>query len=489
MLTSSVALLLACTAFIVYELINFRKTMSRELVSMADIIEDSSIAPLEFKDPGAGRDVLKALEANPRIMAAAIYDEKGKIFAAYRREDVRESSLPASPSPKGSYLESGSMKVFFPVTLNKETTAYIYIQSDLKHIYDSMRQYAIIVFLVFIISSFAALLLSSKLQESISGPIHDLAQTADRVSWQKNYSIRAIKQSEDELGHLIDRFNEMLSHIQERDWALEKIREGLEETVKARTGDLEREVTVRRQAEDQLKLYAAELVRSNNALKDFAAIASHDLQEPLRKIIAFGDRLRSTCTLGEQGENYLGRMQKATHRMQDFIHDLLEYSKVSSKPRQMQIINLKDILSEVLFDLETRIAQTQGSVEVGELPTIEADKLQMHQFFQNMISNALKFHKSGFPPHVSVKCRAPEPGQWEITIQDNGIGFDMKYSDRIMKPFQRLTGRTEYEGSGMGLAICQKIVDNHGGKLKVDSALEKGACFTVLFPEKQQKER
>jgi light-regulated signal transduction histidine kinase (bacteriophytochrome) len=281
----------------------------------------------------------------------------------------------------------------------------------------------------------------------------------------------------------------MLSQIQERDQALGKIREGLEETVKSRTGELEREVAVRKQAEEQLKLYAAELVRSNNALRDFASIASHDLQEPLRKIIAFGDRLRSTCALGEQGENYLNRMQRATHRMQSFIHDLLEYSKVSAKPRQLQIVNLRDIVLEAVSDLENRITQTQGSVEVGELPTIEADRLQMRQLFQNMIGNALKFHKPGVPPCVRVEGRLAEPGQWEIAVRDNGIGFDMKYMDRIMKPFQRLAGRTEYEGSGMGLAICQKIADNHMGKIKADSVPDGGTCFTMLFPEKQRQER
>lgn len=245
------------------------------------------------------------------------------------------------------------------------------------------------------------------------------------------------------------------------------------------------DITERKQAEERLKLYAKELARSNDALRDFAAIASHDLQEPLRKIITFGDRLRSICTFGDQAEDYLGRMEKATHRMQNFIQDLLEYSRISNKSRQLQTVNLNNVASEVISDLESRITQTQASVEVGDLPSIEADSRQMHQFFQNMIGNALKFHRPGVPPRVLVNSRVAGPGQWEITIQDNGIGFDMKHLDRIMQPFQRLHGHSKYEGSGIGLAICQKVVENHGGKITADSTLEKGTCFTVLFPEKQ----
>lgn len=246
------------------------------------------------------------------------------------------------------------------------------------------------------------------------------------------------------------------------------------------------DITLHKQSEEKLKLYASELARSNDALRDFASIASHDLQEPLRKVISFGDRLRSVCVLGEQGEDYLGRMQKATQRMQSFICDLLEYSKVSHKPRELQLVNLNIIVAEVVSDLENKIAQTQGFVEVGDLPTIYADMLQMRQLLQNMIGNALKFHKPGVPPRVMVNSRQSVAGQWEIIIQDNGIGFDVKFLERIMKPFQRLHGRSQYEGSGIGMAICQKIVENHGGEITADSSPEKGTCFMVLLPEKQQ---
>lgn len=245
--------------------------------------------------------------------------------------------------------------------------------------------------------------------------------------------------------------------------------------------------TERKRAETQLKLYAAELERSNDSLKDFAAIASHDLQEPLRKIVSFGDRLMKDYGLiiDERGRDYLDRMQIASQRMRNFIYDLLEYSKVASKPRAFAPVDLGNVVTEVLGDLEARIKQTGGQVNVANLPVIDADELLIRQLFQNLISNALKFHKPNVPPIVDLSCRYTSRGFWEISVEDNGIGFDMKYHDRIFKPFQRLHGRTQYEGSGMGLAICQKIVTVHGGIFSARSEPQMGTKFIVLLPERQ----
>ncbi|MBI4384496.1 MAG: PAS domain S-box protein [Nitrospinae bacterium] len=244
--------------------------------------------------------------------------------------------------------------------------------------------------------------------------------------------------------------------------------------------------TERKRAEEQLKQYAAELERSNEALRDFAAIASHDLQEPLRKIVSFGDRLKEYGqVLDERAKDYLERMQVSTQRMQKFIYDLLEYSKVATKPKQFEPLDLKELITDVLIDLETRTKQTQGQVIVAALPVIEGDKMQLRQLFLNLIGNALKFHRKDAPPHVEIRSRFTIKGFWEIAVTDNGIGFDMKYLDRIFKPFQRLHGRTEYEGSGMGLAICQKIVTGHNGRFTARSALGKGSQFIIQLPEKQ----
>ncbi|MEM7726437.1 MAG: PAS domain-containing protein [Cyanobacteria bacterium P01_A01_bin.45] len=230
-----------------------------------------------------------------------------------------------------------------------------------------------------------------------------------------------------------------------------------------------------------------ELAASNEELQQFAFIASHDLQEPLRKIKAFGDRLHSTCNeaLSEQGRDYLSRMQNASSRMQTLIDDLLILSRVTTRAQPLRPVNLTQIVEEVLSDLEIRIQQTQGMVRLNELPTIKADPLQMRQLLQNLIGNALKFHRQNHPPVVEISSQTVErdsTSYCELTIKDNGIGFDKKYTDRIFQVFQRLHGRSEYEGTGIGLAICRKIIERHCGEITAISQLGSGTSFIVRLP-------
>jgi signal transduction histidine kinase len=237
----------------------------------------------------------------------------------------------------------------------------------------------------------------------------------------------------------------------------------------------------------QLKDYSADLKRSNEALEDFALIASHDLQEPLRKIISFGDRIKQDVVMEGNASSYMERMQSATRRMQIFIQDLLEFSKINSKPREFKLIDLNDIVAEVLSDLETRIEHTGGKVTVDTLPTIMADKFQIQQLFLNLLSNALKFHKDDTPPEIEIKSQLTPDNFWRVSLKDNGIGFDIKHAGQILQPFERLHGRSKYEGSGMGLAICDKIVERHGGCISVESRLEKGSTFYISLPQIQEQ--
>ena len=238
-----------------------------------------------------------------------------------------------------------------------------------------------------------------------------------------------------------------------------------------------------------------ELERSNRELQDFAFVASHDLQEPLRKIQAFGDRLRSKHGggLNAEAQDYLDRMQNAARRMHTLINDLLTFSRVTTKAQPFVKTDLGAIARDVLGDLEERVRQTGGRVDVGELPTVEADPLQMRQLFQNLIGNALKFHKPGVQPIIKVNSKPGSAGgngsnadrQCQIIVEDNGIGFDEKYLDRIFTPFQRLHGRGEYEGTGIGLAVCRKIVERHGGTLTASSRPREGSVFIITLPVKQ----
>jgi PAS domain S-box-containing protein len=255
-----------------------------------------------------------------------------------------------------------------------------------------------------------------------------------------------------------------------------------------------RDVSAARSSQLQLRVVSEELERSNRELQDFATIASHDLQEPLRKIQAFGDRLaeHSAGALDDESQDSLRRMTNAAARMQTLINDLLEYSQVTIRPETPRPVDLGVIVSEVLSDLDERIRLTNGQVHVGPLPTILASPLRMRQLFQNLIANALKFHPAGVDPEVHIeatfrggrgaKGRRDRMAGLEIRVRDNGIGFEEKHGERIFSPFQRLHGRQAYEGTGMGLAICRRIVAVLGGTISATSKPGEGATFVVTLP-------
>jgi signal transduction histidine kinase len=250
---------------------------------------------------------------------------------------------------------------------------------------------------------------------------------------------------------------------------------------------LENEIRARRLAQEQLERVAAQLEASNRELQQFASVASHDLQEPLRKIVVFGDRLKAKFgdQLGDQGNDYIARMMNAAGRMQTLIDDLLEFSRVVTRARPFVAVDLGEIVREVLGDLEVAIEAKGAVVDVGDLPTIQADPTQVRQVFQNLISNAMKFQGEGAVPHVAIRAVAAScagaPG-WSVTVRDNGIGFEQQHAERIFAPFQRLHGRSEFTGSGIGLAIVRRIVERHGGTIAAEGNPGQGACFTILLP-------
>jgi PAS domain S-box-containing protein len=245
------------------------------------------------------------------------------------------------------------------------------------------------------------------------------------------------------------------------------------------------EITQRKNAEEQLRVYADKLERSNQQLQDFASIAAHDLQEPLRKIQAFGDRLsvRFRNDLSSEAQGFLDRMLSSAKRMRKLIDDLLTYSRVTSQAKPFVLVPLQQIVHDVLSDLELRIEQTKAKIEVSSLPTVEADPSQMRQLIQNLVANALKFHQKDIPAWVQIHATVHEK-YFILSVSDKGIGFDEKYLDRIFTIFQRLHGRQEYEGTGVGLAVCRRIAERHGGSITAKSAPGDGATFSVTLPLK-----
>jgi signal transduction histidine kinase len=264
---------------------------------------------------------------------------------------------------------------------------------------------------------------------------------------------------------------------------LRGLNERLELEVKRRTSDL-------RSANE-------ELTRSNRELQDFAYVASHDLQEPLRKIITFTDLLLEEVgdRLSEAERSYLARMHSAAHRMNALIRGLLDYSRLGTQTEPFRIVDLNSVVRDIVTDLEITIKTTGGHIDISALPKVSADPVQMRQLFQNLIGNGLKFSRPGIPPVVKIFAVSTSDGtQYNreensvvIRVEDNGIGFDNSFADKIFIPFQRLHGRSQYEGTGMGLAICRRIVQRHGGFISAYGKPGIGSIFDVVLPVHQQE--
>src|SRR6266404_4251731 len=331
--------------------------------------------------------------------------------------------------------------------------------------------------------------------------LDDFASEQNQLRATQNAVLNVLEDSASERGRFQDTQRAVLNTLE--DFAEEKNHlEGMKSAVLNILEDLGSERDKLEEAQQQLAMANEELTdstvrleQSNRELQDFASVASHDLQEPLRKVQAFGDRLLTEygAAMGEQGQDYLDRMLKATKRMQSLIRDLLTFSRIGSKGRSFLPVDLAQVTLEVLSDLEVRIAETNAVVEVGDLPTINADAMQMRQLLQNLIGNALKFHQKGKPPAVRVYAekadlRPAADGMFRLVVEDNGIGFDEKYLDRIFTVFQRLHSLVEYEGTGIGLAVCRKIAQRHGGEITATSILGQGATFVVTLPSSHANE-
>lgn len=307
-----------------------------------------------------------------------------------------------------------------------------------------LRRRIIFMSVILVFAVFGLAYLTSR---SLSQPILSVRNAALEIA-KGNTGVRTHVPSRDEIGQLGEAFNQMT---------------------------------------DRLVQAQNELARSNQDLEEFSYVASHDLQEPLRKITAYGDILHEDYAdkLGPEGQESIKTMQKAAGRMQQLIQALLEYSRVTRKVRPPEPVPLEPLITEVLSDLETAIEKSGGAVEAGRLPTIQADPIQMRQLFQNLIGNALKFSRKEIPPLVTIQAKvldSPNSKEVEIQVADNGIGFDPKFTQKIFQPFQRLVTREQYQGTGIGLSVCKKIVERHGGTISVASVPDKGTTFTIRLP-------
>ena len=405
-------------------------------------------------------------------------------FDALLRSDVR--------TWEGEYTNLGGQAVLGATMPISQTNWLLVTEVGQGEAYGPSRTATLFSSAIILLLALAVMIANGGfLSRLIFGPLERLRAGAGRLE-QGDYAYRLQHGRRDELGLVTDAFNALAVALQTRDAdihaktaalsaevhehertqaALEELNSTLEQRIAERTARLE--------------AMTNELQRSNKSLEEFAYVASHDLQEPLRKVRTFGDRLleRYSGVLDERGRDYLERMQNGAGRMQVLIDDLLTYSRVTTKAQPHAPVNLDEVVRSVLSDLEVRIESLHADVQARPLATIQGDALQLQQLLQNLIANALKFHRPGIPPQVCITGGWREDGaEYELAVADNGIGFDMQYAERIFQVFQRLHGRSEYEGTGVGLAICRKIVERHGGTISAASSPGEGAVFTVRLP-------
>jgi signal transduction histidine kinase len=483
LITCSVVLFLTYASYFIYEYFTYRQVTRTQLSTLGKIVAANSTAALAFDSRTDAREILDALKAEKNILAAVLYDEKGNLFAKYPA-DITIDKIPEKPGKDGYMFTDYHLEGYEAVTQLDKRLGTLYIQFDMAGMYARLRLYGLIAFLVIAVCFLVAYFLSNRLQQTISNPILELAQTARMVSDHHDYSVRAEKSGDDEIGLLTDAFNHMLTQIEVQNSEIRSFNQQLEQKVKARTIELEN-------ANGKLEVVNEKLIRSNSDLEQFAYVASHDLQEPLRKIQIFTEMAEKSADK-TTAATYFEKIHTSARRMTDLIKSVLNYSRLSKTGEQFEEVDLNVLLENTKIDFELLITEKKAVIKNDILPVIQGIPLQLNQLFLNLFSNSLKF--SNADPLITIFSRVLSEKEVrqhenlhtkvryvEIIFSDNGIGFEQQYADQIFTIFQRLHDKKSYEGTGIGLALCKKIVENHHGFITAKSELGKGAAFYIYL--------
>lgn len=450
LLIITAVLLVASIIFFIYEYYKFRQASKEKLTTIGNIISINSTAALAFYNAEEAKEILSALKSEPHIVAACLYDNNGNLFARY--PDTLDSvAYAVNPVFQGYRFKGQFLEGFEPVVEGNIQHGMLYLKSDLKEVNERLLMYGIISVIVVIISYILTFLLTRILQNGVSAPILQLAETAKIISEKKDYNVRAVKIGNDELGYLTDTFNKMLEQIQEQNMSLSEINKTLEQQVKE--------------------------------LEQFAYVSSHDLQEPLQTIANFVGLLSEKYAEKKDDDTiqYTSFIVSATAKMQVLIKHLLDFSRIG-RNLSFQKVDCNKLIKTIILELDSSVKEKNATINSSVLPEVIADPIEIKRLFQNLISNAIKFHKKDVDPVVIISVEEKE-NEFIFSIKDNGIGFDEKYKDKIFIIFQRLHNENEYPGTGIGLATCKKIVTLHKGRIWVKSKVNEGTTFYFSLPK------
>lgn len=456
--TCATALLLTAIAIATLDIMEVRRTMVRDETVLADVIARNTQASLAFRDPDAARSTLGALQSAPNVAAACIYDKGGSRFAEYAR-DGRPHRFARSPAADGHRFGRGMLALFRPVTLNGKRIGTIYLESSLNRIYDRLRLLAAVGGAVLAGAMLVAGAVSRRMQRVITNPLLALADTSRVIAERGDFTVRAVRMGNDEIGALTGVFNQMLD-------ALAELNEQLESRVRERTAQLE---------------------RANQELESFSYSVSHDLRAPLRAVDGYARLLEEDhgASLDADGRRLLSVVRDEGRRMGALIDDLLAFSRLSRQALRPAPLDLAAMAESVVSELRRERPERAIDLASAPLPLALADGATVRQVLVNLLSNAVKYAKSAGA--IRIELGGSRDGELSsYWIRDHGVGFDMRYVDKIFGVFQRLHGE-EFEGTGVGLAIVERIVARHGGTVRAEGAPGEGACFFFTLPAAPDK--
>jgi signal transduction histidine kinase len=486
-LTSTIVVLVSSASFVAYDLVTFRTMLIRDLVTQAEIVALSSAPALASNDAATANAQLTALSAQPDVVAAILYRPDGQIFARFYRGGIPSAELPAPMRGKQSQITAKYLEAFSDVSLHGERLGSLSLQSDMLRWNTRVRRYMGLLAIFVFISGVIAWFVSSRLQRIVSTPILELERTMRAVSVDRNYAVRAIRTSGDEIGCLIDGFNTMLSEIQHREKALQRANTAL----KTRTRELEGEVSHRKETQEELLRAKDAAEEASRAKSAFLANMSHELRTPLNAIIGYSEILEDELRDSNQAEGLadLQRIQGAGRHLLSLINDVLDLSKIEAGKMTLHIesFEVEPLIEDIVTAFRPAAERNANRLElliIGNLGSMSADITKVRQILFNLVGNACKFTEKGSVTVYAQRHQTSSGDRLSFRVTDTGIGMTEEQQESLFQHFAQADTSTarKYGGTGLGLAISQRYTDMMRGDITVVSALGEGSTFTLELP-------